>query len=150
MLTQGQTQFAQTMVLQANRSGHIWPNYAAAEACLESAWGTSGLCQKARNIFGLKAPEAWTGETISIPTEEFLKREWVVVPALWCSFATFADAFTERMHVLRANPAYATAILAETGPEFVLLASQHWATDPERGQKVLSVYRSHPEIFGTA
>ena len=147
MISEAQESFAQEMVRAAIVSGHIWPGYAAAEACLESSWGLSKLCVRARNVFGLKTPSSWIGATISIPTQEYLNGKWVMVNANWPVFDTYPQAFLERQRVLNDNPIYADALAATSGEYFVMAVSKHWATDPERGDKCLSVYNSHRDIF---
>ena len=148
MLDPAKAAFAREMVTAAQSSEHIWPGYAAAEACLESAWGASKLCLRARNVFGLKTPSTWEGATISIPTREFLKGVWVDgVAAVWPVFDTYPQAFTERMAVLKRLEIYAEALDAPTGEDFVTAVSKHWATDPDRGNKVLQIYHAHGDIF---
>lgn len=46
-----------------------------AQAILESAWGTSHLATNGNNLFGIKADETWTGDTIEIVTNEYRNRE---------------------------------------------------------------------------
>lgn len=136
------------MMIAAVKSGHIFPDYAAAEACLESGWGKSELCVRTRDVFGLKVPSDWTGAVISMPTSEF-KNGMLVggVPAIWPVFDTYSQAFTERMKILETRSDYAEALKAASGQEFIELVSQHWSTDPRRAEKVLETYKCHPELF---
>lgn len=147
MLQDSQVSFARDMVLAARLAGHVWPRYAAAESCVESAWGSSELCRRALNVFGLKAPHDWQGAVISIPTREFFGGNWMTVDASWPIFESYTEAFRERMQVLRRVSLYAAALAAATGAEFVELVSSHWSTDSNRGKTVLEVYAAHPEIF---
>jgi flagellum-specific peptidoglycan hydrolase FlgJ len=148
MATPVQLDFLSRASLGAKASGHIFPGAAAAEAALESAWGTSKLCQIANNLFGLKKPSGWTGRTVEIDTREFLKGKWVVVPAVWPVYDSWAECFTERMKVLQRNPSiYGTALSAPSPEVFIREVSRRWATDLDRGNKVLSIYRSHLDIL---
>jgi flagellum-specific peptidoglycan hydrolase FlgJ len=125
-------------------AGHVWPKFAACEAALESAWGESKLCRMANNLFGQKSGfTTKEAEIIEIPTREFLKGQWVVVPAKWPKFADWSSSFAARMELLRAKSVYAPALAAATGYDFVSEVSKIWATDPKRGDKVLSIYRKH-------
>ncbi len=141
MLSPSQTAFATQMVSEAKSSGHPFPGYAAAESVLESAWGTSGLCQQAKNIFGLKAPRGWTGPTIQIQTREVINGQSVMVPATWPVFDSYAAAFAERMNRLNAMPStYGEALAAQDGPEFVRLVSASW----NDGGNALPLSPAHP------
>jgi hypothetical protein len=40
-------------------------------------------------------------------------------------------------------PAFAAALHATTGEEFVRQVSVKWSTDPQRAEKVLEIYRRH-------
>jgi len=133
----------------AQAAGHVWPEFAACEAALESAWGGSALAVQANNLFGQKQahpPLAGT-ETMELPTREFIRDAWVTVPAQWVKFADWNGCFTERMRLLRRlspeYPHYAAALAAATGEAYVTAVSQSWSTDPERAGKVLGIHRQH-------
>jgi flagellum-specific peptidoglycan hydrolase FlgJ len=142
-------EFLRNTAAAALAAGHLFPDYAACEAALESGWGESELALKANNLFGQKQstpPQLDTG-TLSIPTREFIRDAWVTVPALWVKFPTLAACFADRMATLRrmapAYPHYAAALAAQTGEEFITAVSASWSTDPQRAQKVLEIYKSH-------
>ncbi len=137
----------------ARQAGHIWPEYAACEAALESGWGRSGLAVKANNLFGEKQsrpPFAGTG-TLELPTREYLHGEWVTVTADWVVFPDWAASFRTRMDRLhrlaKAYPAYGRALAATSGEQFVREVSISWSTDPHRADKVLVVYQQHKAAF---
>ncbi len=131
----------------ARAAGHIFPEYAACEAALESAWGASALAVRANNLFGQKQSHPPRGESLCLPTREFLRGAWVTVEAQWMIFANWQDCFAQRIELLRSlehgYPHYRAALLAQTGEQFVEQVSLSWSTDPERAAKVLSVYRAH-------
>lgn len=147
MLASQQTEFLAKAYASAKQSGHIFPGAAAAEAALESAWGTSGLCIKANNLFGLKKSQGWTGKTVLLPTREFIDEKWITVMATWPRFETWNESMAERMKTLRRVPRYAEALAATTSEDFIIDVSEHWATDPERATNVLSIYRKHINIL---
>jgi flagellum-specific peptidoglycan hydrolase FlgJ len=151
-----QDAFLKTASELAREAGHIWPEYAACEAALESGWGRSGLAVKANNLFGEKQshpPIAETG-TLELPTREYLHGEWVTVTAQWVVFPDWAASFRTRMDRLRrlakAYPAYGRALAAASGEEFVREVSISWSTDPHRADKVLAVYQQHKDAFAQA
>lgn len=134
----------------AKDAQHVFPDYTAAEAALESAWGRSALATQANNLFGRKAshvvPEGT--ETIQMPTKEYLHGEWVTVPALWIKFSSWEDCFHDRMAVLHRLPSlYSEALSAPDGKTFIELVSTHWSTDPDRAAKVLEIYVAHQGVL---
>jgi flagellum-specific peptidoglycan hydrolase FlgJ len=137
----------------ARAAGHLYPEYAACEAALESGWGLSHLAVEANNLFGQKqAHPALAGtETMALPTREFLHGAWVAVEANWVKFADWPACFRERMALLRsmseAYPNYKKALAATTGEQFVAEVSKTWSTDPGRAGKVLAVYDCHRAVL---
>ena len=132
-------------------AGHVFPEFAACEAALESAWGQSKLATEANNLFGQKQSRPPVGEGVQLPTKEYAHGAWVTVPALWAKFADWRGCFAARMALLErlanAYPAYAAALAAEDGRSFVTLVSRRWSTDPNRGEKVLEVWQMHRRVF---
>ncbi len=140
-------EFLEKAAQAARLAGHIFPEHAACEAALESAWGSSALAVEANNLFGQKQSHPPRGGSLSLPTRECLHGAWVTVQAQWMVFSDWQDCFAERMTLLRAleagYPHYRAALEAQTGEQFVTQVSRSWSTDPERSEKVLSVYRKH-------
>ncbi len=152
-MAQLQQEFLKKAYESARSAGHIFPEVAACEAALESAWGQSKLAREANNLFGQKQshpPLAGTG-TLTLPTQEFLHNRWVNVEANWVRFAGWEDCFRARMALLkrlsRAYPHYAAALAAQSGEEFAAQVSKSWSTDPERAAKVLAVHAQHRASF---
>ena len=141
-------EFLTKAVAQARASGHIWPEYAACESALETGWGSSELCRLANNLFGQKqGPQTAGFPTISIQTYEVIGGVGKIVPAVWPKFGSWADSFTARMKLLHAlsvlYPDYAAALSATNGEGFITSVSKKWSTDPQRGVKVLQIYKRH-------
>lgn len=147
MTTDTQTAFLKKAYSAALSAGHIFPGAAAAEAALESAWGTSGLATRANNLFGLKKSIGWTGKTVSIPTREFINGAWTTQPATWPVFSTWTECMTARMNTLHRVSRYASSLSATSPEQFITLVSSQWATDPNRGTQVLAIYRAHRDIL---
>lgn len=152
MPTSPQDTFLRQAVSAARAAGHIFPDYAACEAALESSWGQSRLAREANNLFGQKASfdKNETG-TLALPTQEFLHGRWVTTIAHWARFADQAACFRARMALLRrlehGYPAYARALAAINGEAFVEQVSRVWSTDPGRAAKVLAIHRQHSASF---
>jgi flagellum-specific peptidoglycan hydrolase FlgJ len=131
----------------ARAASHIYPEYAACEAALESGWGASKLALEANNLFGQKQPHPPRGVAYTLPTREFLHGTWTTVSAQWMSFPNWRAAFAERMALLRSlaaeYPHYRDALSAAAGDQFIRQVSLSWSTDPDRAEKVLAIYRKH-------
>lgn len=116
-------EFLLKAVEAARAAGHLFPEYAACEAALESAWGESKLALQANNLFGQKQSHPARGASLNLPTREFLHGAWVFVQAQWIIFTDWQDAFAHRMALLRALENgcsdYRAALAAGTGEEFV-------------------------------
>jgi flagellum-specific peptidoglycan hydrolase FlgJ len=153
MTTTLQDNFLRNASAAARAAGHIFPEYAACEAALESTWGQSRLAREANNLFGQKqSVENIEGAgTLALPTQEFLHGRWVTVVAQWARFADQAACFRARMALLRrlehSYPAYGRALAATTGEAFIEEVSRAWSTDPQRSQKVLAIHRQHCASF---
>lgn len=142
------TDFLRKAVQAAQMAGHIWPEYAACEAALESAWGTSRLATECNNLFGQKSGHTSTQYPQKpMPTHEWKDGKLVPATANWPVFPDWEACFRERMNLLKALPIYGDALDAISGDYFVLAVSKHWATDPMRGEKVLEIYKAHQEIL---
>lgn len=147
MLSQVQTKFLIGVKAAARLAQHIYPGAAAAEAALESNWGLSKLAVQAKNLFGLKKPSTWTGQTINLPTQEFVKGHWVAEDAIWPVFTSWQECLEERMNVLRDNGIYDAALIAPSPEQYIVAVSRRWATDPNRAAKVLAIYHSHLDLL---
>lgn len=144
-----QSEFLLEAAAAARAAGHLFPEFAACEAALESGWGHSQLAVEANNLFGQKQahPPLPGTATLTLPTREFLHGAWLSVQANWIKFPDWASCFRERMALLRslaaAWPNYGAALRATTGEQFIAEVSRTWSTDPNRAGKVLAVYDDH-------
>lgn len=148
-MTTSQLDFLMRAAQAARDAGHIYPDYAACEAALESARGRSHLAVEPNNLFGQKQshPPLHNTETLCLPTREFLHGAWIAVRASWVKFPDWAACFRERMALLHSLavtwPNYRDALAAENGEAFINAVSRSWSTDPARANKVLALYDAH-------
>ena len=63
-------QIAPLMQAEAKKRGYKICSGAIAQACLESAYGTSSLGYKYHNYFGLKCGSSWKGKSVNMKTRE--------------------------------------------------------------------------------
>jgi flagellum-specific peptidoglycan hydrolase FlgJ len=154
-LSRLQDTFLRQASAAAHAAGHIFPEYAACEAALESTWGESRLARDANNLFGQKHSAADISgvllPALLMPTQEFLHGKWVTVNAQWARFGDRAACFRARMallhHLSRTYSAYGRALAATTGEVFIEEVSRVWSTDPQRAAKVLAIHRQHCASF---
>jgi flagellum-specific peptidoglycan hydrolase FlgJ len=146
MITPAQSKFLTDSHTAAVAAKHIWPEYAACEAVLESSWGQSELAVKAHSIFGRKL---WSPapNVLALPTKEFLHGAWVTVNAYWKMFATMQASFEDRMEILTTDHRYAAVLTAKDGPDYLEQVSKVWSTDPNRAKDVLEVWTAHHRLF---
>lgn len=133
--------------------GQKWPGYVAAEAALESAYGTSRLATEANNLFGMKAHASTNPEEIlTLPTKEFMNGEWLSTVAHWMRYSDWESCLRDRLATLTrlssSYPHYAAALAVGDGLTFIAEVSKTWSTDPQRGQKVLDIYNEYAGILG--
>ena len=115
-----------------------------AQAALESGWGESGLTKAGNNLFGIKADSRWRGATLTLDTKEFLKGQWVVVPAKWRKYPSWQASIDDHATFLKSNPRYSPCFQCSTSEAFArALAKAGYATDPIYADKVISVMTKH-------
>ena len=161
MATPQQLAVLQSYYEAALASQHIFPAYAACEAVLESAWGTSVLAAEYNNLFGQKCamlggePNPPAGLlTVKMPTREVIQGTSIIVQAYFLWFPSISDSFTHRMALLQGAsikyPNYAAALHADNGADFVTLVSKTWSTDPNRAKNVIEIHDAHASLFTVA
>lgn len=151
MLTPAQINILKSFYEAAKISGHIFPEAAACEAVLETAWGTSTLYTKYRNIFGQKQSHPPIFASVRMPSEEEIKGKYVMMWSDFVVFPTAAEAFEARMNLLlrlqTTYPAYNRALHATTPEDFLTEVSKAWSTDSERSVKCISILHSHRDLL---
>jgi len=119
--------------------------FVIAQGALESGWDKSGLALSAMNLFGVKADASWLGETVSIPTEEFLGGKYVIVAAKWRKYPTWQACLDDHAAFFRINPRYAAALLVR-GDALAFAAAivkAGYCTDPNYLAKIADVIHAH-------
>lgn len=130
-------------VASAKASG-VPASITIAQAALESAWGESGLTKAGKNLFGIKADSLWRGQTLTMNTKEFIKGQWVVVPALWRKYPSWQASMEDHAAFLRRNPRYKACFLCTSAPAFAKALQQAgYATDPEYANKLIALMDKH-------
>lgn len=129
---------------ESQRKTGVPASITVAQAALESGWGESGLARAGNNLFGIKADSRWRGETITLNTREFIRNQWVVVPAKWRKYASWQASIDDHAAFLKLNPRYKACFLCTTVPAFAhALAQAGYATDPDYANKLIALMNRH-------
>ncbi|MGC3809538.1 glucosaminidase domain-containing protein, partial [Enterococcus faecalis] len=73
-----------------------------AQAMLESSYGSSGLASAPNYIlFGVKG--SYNGQSVYMPTKEYLDGQWVTVTAAFRSYNSYAESFQDHANVIRST-----------------------------------------------
>ena len=114
------------------------------QAALEPGWGESGLTKTANNLFGIKADSLWRGETVTLDTKEFIRGQWVVVPAKWRKYPTWQASVDDHAAFLKRNPRYKDCFLCISAQTFArALLKAGYATDPDYADKLIRLIGVH-------
>jgi flagellum-specific peptidoglycan hydrolase FlgJ len=146
------TKYAAAARAAAGASG-IFPETILAAAILESSgkkdgvWyvGGSQLSREANNYFGIKATSSWKGKTYTINTREFIKGQYITIPAKFRAYDTVQDSFADYVSFLQRNSRYKKAgvFTAATASEQVnRIAAAGYATDPNYSKLLNSIITS--------
>ncbi len=142
-----QRQFLDRAMAEAIKANHPFPRMAACEAALESGWGASSLARNDNNLFGMKQHVHPCGDTVNLPTREFLGGEWKQCIASWAKYPDWRGCFCDRLATLERLapklPHYAAALKAPDAQTYITEVSKTWSTDPDRAKKVLSIYQEY-------
>ena len=120
----------------------IAPDAVLAQSALETGWGQNIIAHpdghSSFNLFGIKADANWSGDTVTVPTKEFINGRPVTKMETFRSYDSFADSFEDYRKLLGTSPRYSTAIAAGRDPSAFGPALQQagYATDPEYGGKI--------------
>lgn len=78
----------------------LYASVMIAQALLESSYGTSGLAAAPNyNLFGVKG--SYGGQTVYMPTAEYLNGEWVTVTEPFRSYPSYTESFQDHANVLK-------------------------------------------------
>ncbi|KRN07388.1 hypothetical protein FD15_GL002335 [Liquorilactobacillus sucicola DSM 21376 = JCM 15457] len=88
----------------------VLPSLTAAQAILESGWGTSGLSEKYHNLFGIKAGTSWTGKTVTLATLEYYSGSYHTVYATFRAYDSDNESIVDHAKLLADNSRYSNLI----------------------------------------
>ena len=142
--------FLQKALAAAKDAQHIFPEYAACEAALESRYGESQLARVDNNLFGMKQHKHHIYGSHALPAREYEDGEWITVRQEFIKYPGWHECFQDRMATLirlaPVFPAYHAALKTADGESFVTEVSKSWSTDP-RAKKVLEIYQRRMRLI---
>ncbi len=119
---------APLMQKEAKSRGYKIVSTAIAQACIESAWGQSGLARY-NNFFGMKCGSKWTGRSVNMKTrEEYTPGTLTTIRDNFRAFDSVADGIKGYYDFINANR-YANLKDANTPEEYAkMLKADGYAT----------------------
>jgi flagellar protein FlgJ len=121
------------------------PRALIAQAALESGWGQHVIRRpdgtSSHNYFGIKAGANWRGDTVTVPTTEYIGGRAVTVRAAFRAYPDAAAAFADYIGFIGDNPRY-RGVLAHGANEAQFarqLEAAGYATDPNYASKIMAI-----------
>ncbi len=127
---------------RAAQSSGINPRVMVAQAALETGWGRHMIEGKTGspsfNLFGIKADQRWSGESVDIATTEFREGVPMSERASFRAYPDYESSFRDYASFLESNPRYRDVLASANDPDQFALGLQEagYATDPNYGEKI--------------
>jgi flagellum-specific peptidoglycan hydrolase FlgJ len=129
------------------RLHNILPAFIMAVAWLETGGGTSSLCTKANNLFSIKGE--FNGDSITLPTSEYLHGKWVKVNAKFRKYPNFEGSVIDFCELIKNGVSwdrnkYNKAVIGVHDLDQVCynFGRTGYMTDPAYSGKLLAVIKS--------
>ena len=118
------------------------PSVTAAQAAIESGWGTSGLTATANNLFGIKG--RYNGQYVVYPTQEWINGHYVTVNAEFRKYPNWAASVEDHGNFFTDNPRYHNLLgLKDYKQVANLLQQDGYATDPNYAATIIRVIEQY-------
>ena len=123
----------------------VAPRALMAQAALESGWGKHVIRMpdgaSSHNYFGIKASRGWRGQTVKVPTTEYIGGRAVTVNASFRAYPDARSAFRDYVDFIGNNPRYQKALAhgANAGQYARQLEAAGYATDPNYANKIMAI-----------
>ena len=131
--------------LAAQRSTGVPAPFIIAQAALETGWGKHEIRQTdgspSHNLFGIKATAAWSGETATATTTEYVAGKPQRQRDGFRAYASYADSMQDWASLMARSERYSAVIRdGQTAQGFANgLQNAGYATDPNYAQKLTAL-----------
>lgn len=133
---------------QAAASMGLDPKMLIAQAALETGWGQSVAKDSdgssSNNLFNIKSGSNSDFASVKIKTTEYIADTPIKMSASFRKYDSVEDSFNDYVSLIKNNDRYQNAIDNAGNPERYVneLSKAGYATDPNYGRKILSIYNS--------
>lgn len=124
----------------------LFPSVTYAQYVMEAGWNGSTLSETYNNAFGIKAGSSWAGETVELPTQEYINGEWINTTATWRVYNNINESVRDRTQFLLENSRYTEGgvFSASTFQEqCYALQNSGYATDPNYASLLISIIQDN-------
>ena len=127
----------------------VLPSITAAQAILESGWGSSELAKAPNNnLFGIKDSEDWNGEIVTVPTQEYLNGDYITVNAAFRKYASWNDSVVDHAKFFTSTEWRKNNYRKVVNETDYRIAAQElknagYATDPSYPGKLISLIEAY-------
>ena len=127
----------------------VLPSISAAQAILESGWGSSKLAKAPNNnLFGIKDSEDWNGEIVTVPTQEYVNGEYITVNAAFRKYASWNDSVVDHAKFFTSTEWRKNNYRKVVNETDYRIAAQElknagYATDPSYAGKLISLIEAY-------
>ncbi|KGH62490.1 hypothetical protein X375_05445, partial [Oenococcus oeni S13] len=120
----------------------ILPSLTAAQAILESGWGTSTLASEYHNLFGIKG--SYNGQTVDMPTEEYYSGAYHEIDDYFRVYASDSESITDYEELLSENSRYSNLIgEADAATAAEEIYEDGYATDPDYTEELEEIINEY-------
>ena len=122
-------------------NAHLLPSLCIAQACLESAYGTSELAYHANNLFGIKASD-WTGKVYNKQTKEWDGSKYITITAAFRAYDTMIACVEDYIKKLTTMSRYSNLVgCTDINKACEYIRTDGWATSPTYTSSLLAVVK---------
>ncbi|WP_455459370.1 GBS Bsp-like repeat-containing protein [Streptococcus salivarius] len=127
----------------------VLPSITAAQAILESGWGSSELAKAPNNnLFGIKDSEDWNGEIVTVPTQEYVNGDYITVNAAFRKYTSWNDSVVDHAKFFTSTEWRKNNYRKVVNETDYRIAAQElknagYATDPSYAGKLISLIESY-------
>lgn len=129
------------VILDMKESG-ILASLTAAQALIESGAGSSGLTQKANNLFGMKG--TYNGQSVTMKTKEYVNGQYVVVNAAFRKYPSWYESIKDHSALFLRLSRYANLIGEKDYKQACIKVQQDgYATSPSYASTLIRAIETY-------